>query len=160
MHTPCYVWFVVTSRHLLQLSSHHEFIFLFSSQISQAARDHKKFADYNERCAVHEKSKAFAERLYHLVKGISDSVPIKILSFLSDACQLLIQCHKVDMYMSVSVASSRLSVFLCQVTAHCCYLLDHSLKLNLLTSNKLVLYKCILKSLSCLLPDIELLLCG
>ena len=37
----------------------------------------------------------FAEKLCQLVKGISESVPIKTLSFVSDACQLLVQCHKV-----------------------------------------------------------------
>ena len=37
----------------------------------------------------------FAEKLCRLVKGISESVPMKTLSFVSDACQLLVQCHKV-----------------------------------------------------------------
>ena len=39
--------------------------------------------------------KMFAEKLCRLVKGISESVPMKTLSFVSDACQLLVQCHKV-----------------------------------------------------------------
>lgn len=65
------------------------------TQISKAAKDHKKFADYNSRCIIHHKSKAFAERLCLLVKAIDERVPIKTLSFLGDACQLLVQSHKV-----------------------------------------------------------------
>jgi len=43
----------------------------------------------------------FAEKLCHLVKGISESVPIKTLSFVSDACQLLVQCHKVAVHCNI-----------------------------------------------------------
>lgn len=37
----------------------------------------------------------FAEKLCEMVRGIGESVPMKTLSFVSDACDLLVQCHKV-----------------------------------------------------------------
>jgi len=72
-----------------------------TAKISKAAADHRKFTDYNQRCTAHHKSKMFAEKLCHLVKGISESVPIKTLSFVSDACQLLVQCHKVAVHYNI-----------------------------------------------------------
>lgn len=65
-------------------------------QTSQAASDHKKFTDYNERCTVHEKSRAFAERLSNLIKGIHETIPIKTLTFFNDACDLLVRCYRVS----------------------------------------------------------------
>ena len=53
------------------------------------------FSDYNQRVTALQKPRIFAEKLCVLVKGISEKVPIKTLSFLIDACQLLVQCHKV-----------------------------------------------------------------
>ena len=38
---------------------------------------------------------AFAEKLGLLVKGITEVVPIKNLTFIMDVCRWLFQCHKV-----------------------------------------------------------------
>ena len=45
-------------------------------------------------------SQMFAQKLCNLVKDISDPLPMKTLSFLIDACQLLVQCHKVCLISS------------------------------------------------------------
>ena len=37
----------------------------------------------------------FADKLGLLVKGITEAVPIKNLTFIMDACRWLFQCHKV-----------------------------------------------------------------
>ena len=64
-------------------------------QVSEKAVDHERFALFNKHCTSHQKPRMFAEKLCQLVKGISEGVPIKTLSFLVDACQLLADCHKV-----------------------------------------------------------------
>lgn len=68
---------------------------LIPSQLSKSAKDHKKFQDVNEICTSHHRFKGFAEKLCVLVKSVNANVPIRTLSFLSDACELLVQCHKV-----------------------------------------------------------------
>jgi hypothetical protein len=70
-------------------------------QTSQAARDQKKFTDYNQRCTVHERSRQFAERLNNLIKGIRETIPIKTLAFFSDACDLLIRCYRVHIIIII-----------------------------------------------------------
>ena len=47
----------------------------------------------------HHRSKGFAEKLCVIVRSINASVPIKTLSFVSDACELLVQSHKVRVYI-------------------------------------------------------------
>ena len=65
--------------------------------------------DYNQRCTGYHKSKVkmikqnvilqyyqlFSEKLVKLVRDISEPIPMKKLSFLVDACQLLKVSFKV-----------------------------------------------------------------
>ena len=44
----------------------------------------------------------FANKLCLLVKGITEPVPMKALSFLSDACKLLVECHRMLSYACVA----------------------------------------------------------
>ena len=81
---------------VLSVCPHHTYVVCLSSpQVSKEAKDGELFAMYNRTVSSHHRPRQFAERLCVLVRNISESVPIRTLSFLIDACQLLVECHKV-----------------------------------------------------------------
>jgi hypothetical protein len=71
-------------------------------KIGANARQHKKFGDYNERVTNSIKSRDFALRLCEIMTGIGEAVPMKTLSFVNDACELLVQCHKMMVYAAIA----------------------------------------------------------
>lgn len=95
------------------------------SQVSKAARQEKKFQDYNERCTFHIQAKVshsshssqtfsvfkrstqrstycflqdFAINLENKVFSINEALQMKSLTFVIDACKILAQARKVGIF--------------------------------------------------------------
>lgn len=69
--------------------------------VSKAARQEKKFQDYNERCTFHNQAKDFAINLESKVSSINEALQMKSLTFVIDACKVLAQARKVLAYSCV-----------------------------------------------------------
>ncbi|KAF7642080.1 hypothetical protein LDENG_00265000, partial [Lucifuga dentata] len=69
--------------------------------VSKAARQEKKFQDYNERCTFHHQAKDFAISLENKVSSINEALQMKSLTFVIDACKVLAQGRKVLAYSCV-----------------------------------------------------------
>lgn len=69
--------------------------------VSKAARQEKKFQDYNERCTFHNQAKDFAITLENKVSSINEALQMKSLTFVIDACKVLAQARKVLAYSCV-----------------------------------------------------------
>ncbi|XP_037698580.1 cullin-9 isoform X2 [Choloepus didactylus] len=80
--------------------SHKDF-YNCSAMVSKAARQEKRFQDYNERCTFHHQAREFAVNLRNRVSAIHEVPPPKSFTFLSDACQGLEQARKVLAYSCV-----------------------------------------------------------
>ncbi|KAL4675607.1 hypothetical protein H8959_009752 [Pygathrix nigripes] len=72
-----------------------------SAMVSKAARQEKRFQDYNERCTFHHQAREFAVNLRNRVSAIHEVPPPRSFTFLSDACQGLEQARKVLAYACV-----------------------------------------------------------
>uniref|UniRef100_A0A673XQC1 Cullin-9-like n=1 Tax=Salmo trutta TaxID=8032 RepID=A0A673XQC1_SALTR len=79
----------------------HKDYFNCSAMASKAARQEKKFQDYNERCTFHNQAKDFAINLESKVSSINEALQMKSLTFVIDACKVLAQAHKVLAYSCV-----------------------------------------------------------
>uniref|UniRef100_A0ACB8GB76 Uncharacterized protein n=1 Tax=Sphaerodactylus townsendi TaxID=933632 RepID=A0ACB8GB76_9SAUR len=79
----------------------HKDYYNCSAMVSKAARQEKRFQDYNERCTFHHQAKEFAMNLQHRVSTISDVPQIRTLTFVVDACKMLEQARKVLAYSCV-----------------------------------------------------------
>ncbi|CAB1343564.1 unnamed protein product [Coregonus sp. 'balchen'] len=79
----------------------HKDYFNCSAMVSKAARQEKKFQDYNERCTFHNQAKDFAINLESKVSSINEALQMKSLTFVIDACKVLAQAHKVLAYSCV-----------------------------------------------------------
>uniref|UniRef100_A0A4W5P5S2 Cullin 9 n=1 Tax=Hucho hucho TaxID=62062 RepID=A0A4W5P5S2_9TELE len=79
----------------------HNDYFNCSAMVSKAARQEKKFQDYNERCTFHNQAKDFAINLESKVSSINEALQMKSLTFVIDACKVLAQAHKVLAYSCV-----------------------------------------------------------
>ncbi|GAB5571538.1 cullin-9 isoform X3 [Prionailurus iriomotensis] len=82
----------------------HKDYYNCSAMVSKAARQEKRFQDYNERCTFHHQARVsreetvvseFAVSLRNRVSAIHEVPPPKSFTFLSDACRGLEQARKV-----------------------------------------------------------------
>ncbi|XP_047667989.1 cullin-9 isoform X3 [Tachysurus fulvidraco] len=79
----------------------HKDYYNCSAMVSKAARQEKKFQDYNERCTFHNQAKEFAINLENKVSSINEALQMKSLTFVIDACKILAQGRKVLAYSCV-----------------------------------------------------------
>ncbi|XP_028676954.1 LOW QUALITY PROTEIN: cullin-9 [Erpetoichthys calabaricus] len=79
----------------------HKDYYNCSAMVSKAARQEKKFQDYNERCTFHNQAKDFAINLENKVSSINEALQMKSLTFVIDACEILAQARKVLAYSCV-----------------------------------------------------------
>ncbi|XP_045365175.2 cullin-9 isoform X1 [Camelus bactrianus] len=79
----------------------HKDYYNCSAMVSRAARQEKRFQDYNERCTFHHQARDFAVNLRNRVSAIHEVPPPKSFTFLSDACRGLEQARKVLAYACV-----------------------------------------------------------
>ncbi|XP_058506927.1 cullin-9 isoform X4 [Solea solea] len=79
----------------------HKDYYNCSAMVSKAARQEKKFQDYNERCTFHHQAKDFAITLENKVSSINEALQMKSLTFVIDACKILAQARKVLAYSCV-----------------------------------------------------------
>ncbi|XP_047208278.1 cullin-9 isoform X2 [Girardinichthys multiradiatus] len=79
----------------------HKDYYNCSAMVSKAARQEKKFQDYNERCTFHHQAKDFAVNLENKVSSINEALQMKSLTFVIDACKILAQARKVLAYSCV-----------------------------------------------------------
>uniref|UniRef100_A0A8C7L6J2 Cullin-9 n=1 Tax=Oncorhynchus kisutch TaxID=8019 RepID=A0A8C7L6J2_ONCKI len=79
----------------------HKDYYNCSAMVSKAARQEKKFQDYNERCTFHNQAKDFAINLESKVSSINEALQMKSLTFVIDACKVLAQARKVLAYSCV-----------------------------------------------------------
>uniref|UniRef100_A0A8C7F2E0 Cullin 9 n=1 Tax=Oncorhynchus kisutch TaxID=8019 RepID=A0A8C7F2E0_ONCKI len=79
----------------------HKDYFNCAAMVSKAARQEKKFQDYNERCTFHNQAKDFAINLESKVSSINEALQMKSLTFVIDACKVLAQARKVLAYSCV-----------------------------------------------------------
>ncbi|CAL8258706.1 unnamed protein product [Lota lota] len=79
----------------------HKDYYNCSAMVSKAARQEKKFQDYNERCTFHNHAKDFAVNLENRVSSINEALQMKSLTFVIDACKVLAQARKVLAYSCV-----------------------------------------------------------
>ncbi|KAM5286214.1 cullin-9 isoform 1-T1 [Hipposideros larvatus] len=88
-------------RCLKSWKPNHKDYYNCSAMVSKAARQEKRFQDYNERCTFHHQAREFAVNLWNRVAAIHDVPPPKSFTFLSDACRGLEQARKVLAYACV-----------------------------------------------------------
>ncbi|EMP32662.1 Cullin-9 [Chelonia mydas] len=79
----------------------HKDYYNCSAMVSKAARQEKRFQDYNERCTFHHQAREFAMNLRNRVSAISEVPQIRTLTFVVDACKVLEQARKVLAYSAV-----------------------------------------------------------
>ncbi|XP_053456966.1 cullin-9 isoform X1 [Nycticebus coucang] len=79
----------------------HKDYYNCSAMVSKAARQEKRFQDYNERCTFHHQAREFAVNLWNRVSAIHEVPPPKSFTFLNDACRGLEQARKVLAYACV-----------------------------------------------------------
>ncbi|KAJ7341185.1 hypothetical protein JRQ81_005005 [Phrynocephalus forsythii] len=72
-----------------------------SAMVSKAARQEKRFQDYNERCTFHHQAREFAMNLRKRVSNVRDAPQIENLTYIVDACKVLEQARKVLAYSCV-----------------------------------------------------------
>ncbi|XP_006860546.1 PREDICTED: cullin-9 [Chrysochloris asiatica] len=79
----------------------HKDYYNCSAMVSKAARQEKRFQDYNERCTFHHQAREFAVNLRNRASAIHEVPPPKSFTFLNDACRGLEQARKVLAYACV-----------------------------------------------------------
>lgn len=88
-------------RCLKSWKPNHKDYYNCSAMVSRAARQEKRFQDYNERCTFHHQARDFAVNLRNRVSAIQEVPPPKSFTFLHDACRGLEQARKVLAYACV-----------------------------------------------------------
>ncbi|XP_004379540.1 cullin-9 [Trichechus manatus latirostris] len=88
-------------RCLKSWKPNHKDYYNCSAMVSKAARQEKRFQDYNERCTFHLQAREFAVNLRNRVSAIHEVPPPKSFAFLNDACRGLEQARKVLAYACV-----------------------------------------------------------
>nr|XP_023399822.1 LOW QUALITY PROTEIN: cullin-9 [Loxodonta africana] len=88
-------------RCLKSWKPNHKDYYNCSAMVSKAARQEKRFQDYNERCTFHHQAREFAVNLRNRVSAIHEVPPPKSFAFLNDACRGLEQARKVLAYACV-----------------------------------------------------------
>ncbi|XP_030051562.1 cullin-9 [Microcaecilia unicolor] len=79
----------------------HKDYYNCAAMVSKAARQEKRFYDYNERCTFHHLAREFAVDLKKRVSSISAVPDMRYLTFVVDACVVLEQARKVLAYSCV-----------------------------------------------------------
>ncbi|XP_072104699.1 cullin-9 isoform X2 [Mobula birostris] len=79
----------------------HKDYYNCSAMVSKAARQEKRFHDYNERCTFHHQARDFAKNLEAKVSAVNEALQMKSLTFVIDACKMLAQARKVLAYSCV-----------------------------------------------------------
>ncbi|XP_005359806.1 cullin-9 isoform X2 [Microtus ochrogaster] len=79
----------------------HKDYYNCSAMVSKAARQEKRFQDYNERCTFHHQAREFAVNLRNQASAIHEVPPPRSFTFLHDACRALEQARKVLAYACV-----------------------------------------------------------
>ncbi|XP_031203399.1 cullin-9 isoform X3 [Mastomys coucha] len=79
----------------------HKDYYNCSAMVSKAARQERRFQDYNERCTFHHQAREFAVNLRNQASAIHEVPPPKSFTFLQDACRALEQARKVLAYACV-----------------------------------------------------------
>lgn len=79
----------------------HKDYYNCSAMVSKAARQEKRFHDYNERCSFHHQARDFANNLEAKVSAVIEALQMKSLTFVIDACKMLAQARKVLAYSCV-----------------------------------------------------------
>ncbi|XP_029448677.1 cullin-9-like [Rhinatrema bivittatum] len=79
----------------------HKDYYNCAAMVSKAARQEKRFYDYNERCTFHHLAREFAMNLKKRVCSISAVNDLRSLTFVVDACVVLEQARKVMAYSCV-----------------------------------------------------------
>lgn len=79
----------------------HKDYYNCSAMVSKAARQEKRFQDYNERCTFHHQAREFAVNLRNQASAIHEVPPPRSFTFLHDACRALEQARKVLAYTCV-----------------------------------------------------------
>ncbi|KAM4730256.1 cullin-9 isoform 2-T2 [Anableps anableps] len=79
----------------------HKDYYNCSAMVSKAARQEKKFQDYNKRCTFHHQAKDFAVTLENKVSSINEALQMKSLTFVIDACKVLARARKVLAYSCI-----------------------------------------------------------
>uniref|UniRef100_A0A2K6UQ83 Cullin 9 n=1 Tax=Saimiri boliviensis boliviensis TaxID=39432 RepID=A0A2K6UQ83_SAIBB len=87
-------------RCLKSWKPNHKDYYNCSAMVSKAARQEKRFQDYNERC-LQKQGGEFAVNLRNRVSAIHEVPPPRSFTFLNDACQGLEQARKVLAYACV-----------------------------------------------------------
>ncbi|XP_036861194.2 cullin-9 isoform X2 [Manis javanica] len=88
-------------RCLKSWKPNHKDYYNCSAMVSKAARQEKRFQDYNERCTFHHQAREFVVNLRNRVSAIHEVPPPKSFTFLSEACRGLEQARKVLAYACV-----------------------------------------------------------
>uniref|UniRef100_A0A8C5KJ64 Cullin-9 n=1 Tax=Jaculus jaculus TaxID=51337 RepID=A0A8C5KJ64_JACJA len=88
-------------RCLKSWKPNHKDYYNCSAMVSKAARQEKRFQDYNERCTFHHQAREFAVNLRNQAAAIHEVPPPKSFTFLHDACRALEQARKVLAYACV-----------------------------------------------------------
>ncbi|XP_075195057.1 cullin-9 [Anomaloglossus baeobatrachus] len=79
----------------------HKDYYNCSAMVSKAARQEKRFQEYNERCTFQHQSKDFTASLRNRLSVLSEEPPLRTLSLLITACQVLEMSRKVLGYSCV-----------------------------------------------------------
>ncbi|XP_028903286.1 cullin-9 [Ornithorhynchus anatinus] len=79
----------------------HKDYYNCSAKVCKAARQEKRFQDYNEKCTFHHQAREFTLNLQRQVATLSKQPPHRSLAFLTDACKSLEQARKVLAYACV-----------------------------------------------------------
>ncbi|XP_069624318.1 cullin-9 isoform X1 [Ranitomeya imitator] len=79
----------------------HKDYYNCSAMVSKAARQEKRFQEYNERCTFQHQSKDFAASLRNRLCILTEEPPLRTLSLLITACQVLEISRKVLGYACV-----------------------------------------------------------
>ncbi|XP_067148789.1 cullin-9 isoform X2 [Apteryx mantelli] len=79
----------------------HKDYYNCSAMVSKAARQEKRFQDYNERCTFHHQAREFAMSLRNRVSSIGEMPEVRTLTFVLDTCKVLEQARKVLAYSCV-----------------------------------------------------------
>ncbi|XP_032819530.2 cullin-9-like isoform X3 [Petromyzon marinus] len=79
----------------------HKDYYNCSGMVSRAAKQEKKFHDYNEMCIFHQQAREFAVKLAARVAAAKEHLPLHSLVLVTDACNILVQARKVLSYCCV-----------------------------------------------------------
>ncbi|XP_068088702.1 cullin-9 isoform X2 [Hyperolius riggenbachi] len=79
----------------------HKDYYNCTAMVSKAARQDKRFQDYNERCTFQHQAKEFAVSLRNRLCVLDEEPPLRTLTFLISACKVLELSRKVLGYVCV-----------------------------------------------------------